>query len=368
MLDKIAFFYHLWIIGLAIFSVLFGILYFVNKRNTNLFYITLSNTLLSVAIYLLYVSNMKEITFNDFVLYQYIFRPIFWSYILVLVITIFKLVNVPFTELIRIILALIVIASIVQIFIDNINLFTAIMLFTFIFIIYQVIKRIRLIKGAQWFVLAGLLAVIFFLIIFNVSVGIFEIDVNSNFSLSMGTGVALSFPISLFFYLAFRFREINQEVVDNANQVVQLSEEKRIQAENQQKILEEEVAKQTVELRNSLYELKSTQSQLIQSEKMASLGELTAGIAHEIQNPLNFVNNFSELNVELMAELRVKNEELGIKNEDINDLVSDIQSNSEKINHHGQRAASIVKGMLQHSRSSSATKELTDINALCDEY
>jgi signal transduction histidine kinase len=127
-----------------------------------------------------------------------------------------------------------------------------------------------------------------------------------------------------------------------------------------------ESAKQVVE--KTLNELKSTQQQLIQSEKMASLGELTAGIAHEIQNPLNFVNNFSELNVELMAELRVKNEELGIKNEDINDLVSDIQSNSEKINHHGQRAASIVKGMLQHSRSSSATKELTDINALCDEY
>jgi two-component system, NtrC family, sensor kinase len=121
-------------------------------------------------------------------------------------------------------------------------------------------------------------------------------------------------------------------------------------------------------LQKSLEELKATQSQLIQSEKMASLGELTAGIAHEIQNPLNFVNNFSELNVELVEELRVKNEELGVKDADVSELLKDIKSNSEKINHHGKRADGIVKGMLQHSRTSSGQKEPTDINALCDEY
>jgi signal transduction histidine kinase len=125
-----------------------------------------------------------------------------------------------------------------------------------------------------------------------------------------------------------------------------------------------EMAKQVVE--KTLNELKSTQQQLIQSEKMASLGELTAGIAHEIQNPLNFVNNFSELNNELLQELGPL-DKLGVT-ADQQDILKDLQSNSEKINHHGQRAASIVKGMLQHSRSSSATKEPTDINALCDEY
>ena len=121
-------------------------------------------------------------------------------------------------------------------------------------------------------------------------------------------------------------------------------------------------------LEKTLTDLRSTQAQLIQSEKMASLGELTAGIAHEIQNPLNFVNNFSEVNSELIEELIIKNEKLKIEDEEINELLSDIKANEQKINHHGKRADAIVKGMLQHSRSSSGVKESTDINALCDEY
>ena len=117
---------------------------------------------------------------------------------------------------------------------------------------------------------------------------------------------------------------------------------------------------------DALTELRTTQTQLIQSEKMASLGELTAGIAHEIQNPLNFVNNFSEVNIELIEEL--KSQKSKLKSEEQDELLNDILSNSQKINHHGKRADAIVKGMLQHSRSSTSTKELTDINKLVDEY
>ena len=130
--------------------------------------------------------------------------------------------------------------------------------------------------------------------------------------------------------------------------------------------LEKLVEERTKDLKKSLSDLKETQAQLIQSEKMASLGELTAGIAHEIQNPLNFVNNFSEVNKELVDELQ---QELKAgKIDDAIEISNDIKANEEKINHHGKRADAIVKGMLQHSRSSSGSKEPTDINALADEY
>jgi len=161
-------------------------------------------------------------------------------------------------------------------------------------------------------------------------------------------------------FLLFRWnhrRIINQEkILEHKVRVAtrQLSEEN------------EKVKAQKKKTEQTLKELEATQAQLIQSEKMASLAQLTAGIAHEIQNPLNFVNNFSEVSNELIDEMK---EELATGNQQqAIEFADDIKQNLEKINHHGKRADAIVKGMLQHSRVSTGKKEPTDINALADEY
>jgi len=128
-------------------------------------------------------------------------------------------------------------------------------------------------------------------------------------------------------------------------------------------LLEKKVTERTNELNNSLSTLKNTQDQLVHSEKMASLGELTSGIAHEIKNPLNFINNFSELNLDLISEM----ENRPNKDAEEAQLIKTLKKNSEKINHHGKRVDDIVKSMLQHSRIGNLTKEPVNINVLCEE-
>lgn len=164
-----------------------------------------------------------------------------------------------------------------------------------------------------------------------------------------------------------------QKALQREREKTHQEEEQKKWMEARKEELEKLVNERTSELRQqkeqvetTLAELKATQTQLIQSEKMASLGELTAGIAHEIQNPLNFVNNFSEVNSELIQEMKSEIEKGNM--EEVKAIANDIAENEQKIVYHGKRADAIVKGMLQHSRSSSSVKELTDINALADEY
>jgi two-component system NtrC family sensor kinase len=175
-------------------------------------------------------------------------------------------------------------------------------------------------------------------------------------------------PISFTIFTAKEFARTGRSLQKKLEEVETLSAEKEQILTTQNETLERQVTERTGELNQSLAHLRTTQAQLIQKEKLASLGELTAGIAHEIQNPLNFVNNFSELSVELAQELKEEAEKPEIDKELIIDLARDLTQNQEKINLHGKRASSIVKGMLEHSRITTGERQLTDINQLADEY
>jgi signal transduction histidine kinase len=172
----------------------------------------------------------------------------------------------------------------------------------------------------------------------------------------------LSIPIAVSIYSGYEVALNNRSLGQKLDEVEILSAEKQQLLASQNETLERQVAERTAAL-------KASQAQLIQSEKLASLGELTAGIAHEIQNPLNFVNNFSELSVELAEELKEEINKLELDKGLIEELAADLATNQEKINHHGKRASAIVKGMLEHSRTGDAMNRVsTDLNALADEY
>ncbi len=192
-------------------------------------------------------------------------------------------------------------------------------------------------SGSFWAIIAVLIIIIFtYLNFVNYPFPESSLFKNGTFTLSCYSGLVL-----IIFFISIVFENVRARAFN-----AELLQKKRLQ--------------------QTIVELKSTQAQLIQSEKMASLGELTAGIAHEIQNPLNFVNNFSDVSNELIDEMK---EELNKGDiEEAKAIADEVKQNLEKIVHHGKRADAIVKGMLQHSRKNTGIKEPTDINALADEY
>lgn len=197
---------------------------------------------------------------------------------------------------------------------------------------------------------------------------------NYIFQLS-GFFIPIGYSVFLAKNVAATNRNLKEKLEENkklASDNIQAEREKHLLINRQKEELEEEVAARTAELKKSLKDLESTQDQLVQQEKLASLGQLTAGIAHEIKNPLNFVNNFSEISLELIEEVREaikrKTGDEEQQAEEIFSILDDIEANLRKIYEHGSRADSIVKSMLQHSRGGSGEKEPADLNALVREY
>ncbi len=234
--------------------------------------------------------------------------------------------------------------------------------FTNIEITRIALKAVRNHKKGAWIIAAGGISYLVVWFLFTLQ----WFGISEGFGVDTFTFAFISIPVAVSIYLGYDFAGTYRSLQQKLAEVETLSKEKQQILEAQKETLERQVTQRTAELKQSLEELKATQAQLVQSEKMASLGELTAGIAHEIQNPLNFVNNFSDVNTELIEELEQEADKGNF--DEVKSIANEIKENEQKINHHGKRADAIVKGMLQHSRASTGKKEPTDINALADEY
>ena len=309
---------------------------------------------------------------NVYIISEIVQDILFVIYYTLLIICIHRYLKKPLTLYFGVAITILILGNIAKFFdFRNLGILSA----GILFIYYVYLTRIDVKQGKKEALLlyyASILGLIgFILLIFSRYSRGSNILTIENLMFLDKTGlwiVYLCIPIALSLTLARDFALTSLSLEKEYEENKQLSEEKQQILAAQNETLEKQVKERTNELEKSLTDLKTTQNQLIQKEKLASLGELTAGIAHEIQNPLNFVNNFSELSVDLVKDLKDEMDKPDMDKAYVDELFTDLSQNQEKINHHGKRASSIVKGMLEHSRASTGVKELTDINKLADEY
>lgn len=359
----------LWISVSLLLVILFWLLVYLNPDQT-LFRLVAALT--SIVLFTSLVYN-----FNSFVELSYPaekLREILFG-IAGPVLTVFTLIIVEWSLkrkvslLTKAILLLLPVASVVAHLYDiswPFGIVNSTMLASFGYLVFSFRKTLT---WSRWALVAAMLLPVVGAVVFT-SIHKYSYDLYLAYEKPLFTVIILGAPLMLLTYIAVRFKEILREAQDEANKVLKMTEEKKELLANQNIILEKQVEDRTAELNRSLTELKNTQAQLVQQEKLASLGQLTAGIAHEIKNPLNFVNNFSSVSVELLDEVvqEINTSAPQLRNGDIPQLLGDIKNNLTKIIEHGTRADGIVKSMLQHARGGSGKKEPADLNALIKEY
>lgn len=365
---------HFWdgalMFAVGMLCLIFWVLVFQNSKQEMLYLIALTTTVVTVGVVFRasILQHSVNLLLNSVFTFVWQFSVI--SYIGLIVYVLYKYVaEKTIFKLWHLFVAVGVVSVVGWYFSTAVLLFGYIMVCGLLFLVLLVRYRAK-IHGANSYLVGGSITISL------VALSVLTMDfLQVDYGIHVGSFLLLVFygmiPLCMLMYINRRFRDTLVEVQEHSLKVEQLSNEKQDLLRTQNERLESEVAERTFELNRSLDELKRAQEQLIVSEKMASLGQLTAGIAHEIKNPLNFVTNFSDLTRELVMEAREEMANLGLSPDQVDrfePILGDIEMNVSKIHEHGKRADSIVKGMLQHSRGKAGERQDVELNELIHEY